>query len=268
MLKRGSSTSSFSGGAPGGATCDQLPFVSRLAVDNPSSLMQEPWLGHMRECAVCRQEAAEHSRALAIFSSIESERLASESSALTWESVQAAIQREEAEIHSHARSRAWWGIPMAAAAAGMLATAAVLGWDSAMDDGQPAPARIVRVEPPQQQSMDQVLRWTLGTEGPRSDFAWTGRGADVHFDAPDLERPPLGTPEARELAATVSPLVQENVSMERESLPLLPARGPAPSAAERQRRNPSAAGRGSNLPLLRLEHRLILTQPVSLSAHE
>ena len=269
MFNRRSPHTSSSGAGSGDAKCEQLPFVSRLAVDNPSSLLREPWLEHLQACAECREEAADHSRALGIFRSIDSERLSSKISTLTWESVQAAIQREESEAHTHSRSRAWWGIPMAAAAAGALAAVAVLGWDAVMDDGQPAPARIVRVEAPQQRSMEQVMRWTLGTWEPRSDLAPAPTGVETHFEDLELGRSLLEAPEARELAASVSPLMQENVSLERESPLIVPARNSILSAGERRSPNSPTAGRsGSIPPLFRLEHRLILTQPVSLSVHD
>ncbi len=262
------STFASSGAAGGGATCEQLPFVSRLAVDNPYSLLREPWVEHLRACAVCREEAADHSRALAIFRSIESERLACEFSTLTWESVQAAVQREETAAQTRARSRAWLGIPVAAAAAGVLAVTAVLGWDTVMDEGQPAPARIVRVEPPQQQNMEQVMRRMLGTWEPRTDFTPSLTKAEADLEAADSRRL-LGTPDVRELAASVSPPAQDNISLEREPVLIVPGRGGVLSSGERQPPTFPASSRGGSIPpLFRLEHRLILTQPVSLSAHD
>jgi len=262
--KRGFANAS-AGEAGVGWVCEQLPFVSRLAVDNPSCLLREPWVEHLRECAECREEAANHSRALAIFRSIEGERLAREFSALAWESVQAAIQRDESEAETRVRSRLWWGIPVAAAA-GVLAVAGVLGWDAVMDEGPPAPARIVRVEPLEQRGMEQVMRWMLKTRELPTDPVPAMTAVEARVEPADAEHPLAGAPEAQEFAGNVSPAPQESAGAAQEPLPTVPVR--VPTVVMRRQSFLPGAGRGRDVPpLFRLEHRLIPTQPVSYPAY-
>ncbi len=251
------------------ASCEQLAFVSRLAVDNPSGLKQEPWVTHLRACPPCRAEVAAHARAVSIFHHVEGESLAGHGSALTWEALHEALHREEIAHRAQGRIRGRWGIPAAAVAAGIIAVTAVIAWESWQDEGGPAPARIVRVEPPEQRSMEQMVRWTLESGEPGGDplgiaTAPSARGAGAEADWS------LGVPDSRELAASVAPPQQETVGNDRIAPPS--GRGPVISPVGERRpaitTQPAGNRFGRSPSFYKLEHRFIPTQPVSFPIHD
>lgn len=250
-------------------SCEQLAFVSRLAVDNPSGLKREPWVTHLRNCDLCRTEVADHARAVSIFRLVEGEHLAGRSSALTWEALLEALDREESAARTHGRLRAWWGIPVAAVAAGVLAVSAVVGWEGLQDDGGPAPARIVRVQPHEQRSMEQMVRWTLESGEPGGDPL--GIAADPAARAAGAEADwSLEVPDSRELAASVSPPQQEAAGIDRSAPPSGRAPAILPVGDRRPAITTQPAGNrfGRSPSFYRLEHRFIPTQPVSFPSHD
>jgi hypothetical protein len=185
---------------------------------------------------------------------------------LTWESFVGVLEEEKA-AEERARSRAWWGIPIAATAAGVLAVVGVMSWDGMQEDTT-APARIVRVQPHEQRSMEQMMRWTLDSAA-RRDETLVGDG-----NTPDLPDPleadmsDVNLPEGRELAASVGarpdPGAQpaERAGTGRGQIsPLVPERRLPPT-------QPASNRFGRSQPLFRLEHRLTPAQVVSFSGQE
>lgn len=242
----------------------QLPFVARMAMDRPEGLAREPWASHLPGCALCHQEAVKHVKALAVFQAVEHQVLDSKTSTLTWESFVGVLEEEKA-AEERARSRAWWGIPIAATAAGVLAVVGVVGWDGMQEDTA-APARIVRVQPHEQRSMEQMMRWTLDSVAQRSE-SLQGDGATPELpDALEAEMSNMNLPEGRELAASVPPRPDSNTPASDRAgstrgqifPPIVPERRLPPT-------QPASNRFGRSQPLFRLEHRLSPAQVVSFS---
>jgi hypothetical protein len=247
------------------ATCGQLPLVARMAMDRPEGLQREPWASHLRMCAACRAEAAGHALSLAVFQAIEGRGLADRASALPWESFLAVLERQQAD-EVRARSRAWWGIPLAATAAGVLAVAGVLAWEGLQNDPA-APARIVRVLPHEQRSMEDLVRWTLEPEGRRADRLLTVADASDRWDGLGVELPDWW--DANELAASVTLRDEANGQTSERAAPATGLAVPASDALERRPlplTQPASNRFGQGQPLFRLERGILPTQAVSFSA--
>jgi len=255
--------------APSGSEseCMLLPLVARMAVDRPEGLAREPWASHLHACAACYEEASGHIRSVAVFRAVEGGRLAQRASDLTWESFLGGLERQRAE-EERARRRARWAMPLAAAAAGVLTVAGVLGWDGLQDDTA-APARIVQMQPHQQRSMEELVRWALEPKGKPGDRALTISAAPQHPGGLGVEEPQSALPDELELAASVSP--QDSNGLSAEQISTASARSPAsPSAVEWpvQFTPPSRDRFPQTQPLFRLERRVVPTQAVSFPLHD
>jgi hypothetical protein len=255
--------------------CDQLPFVSRLAVDNPAGLRGEPWAAHLQACDVCRREAAEHGRTLAVFRAVERERLAGEQSALTWETLVVRIEQEQAEAEGHQRFRSRWGIPAVAVAAGALAVSLAIGLDGLQEGGEPAPARIVRVQPHEQRSMEQVVRWAVESAEPGSDPLLAASRDRVQAESTQVDWEAARAPEGRELAASVPPQLDSVPDpggrfQGQERLVSAPIMASSPFERRQfvPRTQPASNRFDRAQPLFRLEQRLMPVQPVSFTGHD
>jgi hypothetical protein len=239
-----------------------------MAVERPEGLAGEPWASHLRTCAICRGEAASHVRSLAVFQAIEAQALASHSSALAWESFASVLEQQQA-AEERARSRAWWSIPLVAAAAGVLAVGGVLGWHRYQEDTT-TPARIVRVQPHEQQSMEDMVRWSLERDGQRADSLLTDVVAPNAPGEFGSDWPQMYAWDARELAASVAPQ-QEAISQALERISPVAGRELSPGGALERRMpptQPASNRRGRSQPLFRLERGLVPTQVVSYSVND
>lgn len=140
--------------------CDKREAAARIAVAHPDQLARDPWAAHLRECPDCRETCTGMARSLAVFRQAESERLARHLPAgPSWEQVAFALKAEP----SHRLFLRRYRLPMAAAAVGGLLFVSGAGaWYSDVGgSGDTAPARIVRLQPEQQQRMQQVVRQSL-----------------------------------------------------------------------------------------------------------
>lgn len=247
--------------------CMLLPLVARMAVDRPEGLAREPWASHLRTCAVCYEEAAGHALSVAVFQAVEGSKLAQQASTLTWESFLGVLERQRT-AHERAGSRARWAMPLAATAAGVLAVTGVLGWDGWQDDTA-SPARIVQVQPHQQRSMEDLVRWTLESEGQPGDRHLTVSSAPERPGRLDAERPQSSLPDELEFAANVAPQQTDGPSVERVFAASGRSLSP-PNAIEWpvQSALPARDRFDRTQPLFRLERRLIPTQAVSFPLHD
>jgi hypothetical protein len=141
--------------------CEKREAVARMAVAQPEQLARDPWAAHLRECPECRESCTGMARSLAVFRRVETERLAAHVSAgPSWERVALAMQAEP----KHRLFLRRYRLPVAAAVGGMLVFSGAGMWYA--DQGGSAensPARIVRLEPEQQQHMQQVVRQSLSS---------------------------------------------------------------------------------------------------------
>ena len=247
--------------------CIQLPLVARMAMDRPEGLGREPWASHLKMCTICRTEAESQTKSLAVFRAVETQHLANVTSSLTWESFVGALEAEQA-AEERAHSRAWWGIPIAATAAGVLAVVGVIGWDGLQEDTA-APARIVRVQPHEQQRMEQVMRWTLDSAARADDSMVSGYAAANVPDTLEAEMSDDSSMDSRELAASLPVRPQPGSSNGDRGTS---SRGQLPPFASPERPLPPtmpASNRfGRSQPLFRLEHRLSPAHVVSFSEQD
>jgi hypothetical protein len=96
--------------------------LRRALVDQPESIRQEPWLGHLQDCAQCRQESHAWQRSLAVYRQLETERLADLPPGPSWDRLAAAL----AQDGSPRRRR--WRLPLVAAVgAAVMVTGAISG---------------------------------------------------------------------------------------------------------------------------------------------
>jgi hypothetical protein len=254
--------------------CMQLPLVARMAVDRPEGLAREPWASHLRTCALCRREASEHARGIALFRAVEGGTLANEESALTWETLVGEIEKQRAAEDERSRGRAWWGIPVAATAAGILAVAGVIGWDGLQDDA-PGPARIVRVQPHAQHTMEQWMRRSLAPDEARESWlAETTGVGDPNVRPYGSAEASWALPDGRELAASVAPLEapQEATPADPEAMAAAPdvISSEVIQPAEpilREGELPRASGRRPVIETLPAGNRVNLGQPLLRLEH-
>jgi len=247
--------------------CRLLPLVARMAVDRPEGLGREPWATHLRTCAGCYEEAAGHTRSVAVFRAVEGTGRANRVSALTWETFLGVLE-EQRVAEEQARNRARWAIPLAAIAAGVLGLTGILGWDGLQEE-TPAPARIVQVQPPEQRSMEELVRWTLEAEGRHGDRILTVSDAPNRLGVLGAEGLHWNVPDAQQIAASIAPREADGLAME----PISTASSrnlPPPNAIEHRvpPTQPAIERSGGTQPLFRLEHRILSTQAVSFPARE
>jgi hypothetical protein len=207
-----------------------------------------------------------HGRSLAVFQAIEGQRLAHRASSLTWESFVGVLEQERA-ANERARHRHWWGIPVAATAAGVLAVAGVVGWDG-MQEEPAAPARIVRVQPAQQQNMEQMVRWSLEREGKPDESL-----ASEPEDGLEAEMADVTQPDGRELTTSVSAPQGANVPSvpgndEQNAWVSHPRSAPPQFQRSLPPTMPASNRFGHSQPLFRLERGFLPTQTVSFSLHD
>jgi hypothetical protein len=245
-------------------TCPQLAFVSRLASDDPAALGRAPWSGHLDICPECREEASGHARALALYRALEGERVAPSTSNLTWEAFLAAAHPvPEASMGRRPAPR--WALPLAAVALGAVAISGLLGWNGMQEEGRPAPAQIVSVQPQEQHLMEQVLRWALESATPGGDPLHLAAVENLTADLEERGLPPYMLPEGHELTATLGRPWFDPESTEPASAPII--RAPSLTAGGERRIAPSPVLNRliRTSPALRLERRLTLAQPVGFS---
>jgi anti-sigma factor RsiW len=141
-------------------SCEQLPLLARLAVEQPALLARREWSEHLRACPACREEASAHARAVAVFRQVEAARLADGvPEGPSWERLAAALD-------SRPGFRPWLRRPaVAAVAAAMTLFSGAAAWD--MLDGEDFPAaHVVPLQPEQQQHMRKVIGESLGAGHP------------------------------------------------------------------------------------------------------
>lgn len=113
--------------------CERTEFLRRALVDQPTAMRQEPWLGHLQDCAQCRQESRVWQQSLAVYRQLETERLADLPPGPGWERLAAALAQD-----SSPRRR--WRLPLVAAVgAAVMVTGAISGAYLATNRGATSP---------------------------------------------------------------------------------------------------------------------------------
>lgn len=140
-------------------TCDKREAAARIAVAQPGQLARDPWASHLRECPECREVCKNMAQSLAVFRQVESDRLSQRTEfGPSWEKVAAALRGEPRSRRLIRRYR----LPVAAAAVGsMLFFTGASIWYADSGTVAESPARIVRLQPDQQQKMQQVVQQSL-----------------------------------------------------------------------------------------------------------
>jgi len=136
-------------------SCNQRMLLQRLAVEEPEALKTTAWQAHLADCPECRHDRYALGRSVAVFRQFESQPGAAVTGP-SWETFSRTLAQSRRR-QSHLRVR----VPLAAASLLVAVSSGVLFWPVSQQTEQPQPARIVTLQPVQEQQLQHVLRSSL-----------------------------------------------------------------------------------------------------------
>lgn len=123
--------------------CDRSGLLGRLFVQDPETLDNPDWAGHLEECEACRRERELLIRSLAVYRHMERVRADEAAPGPSWEAFSRRLERETRRAHrAHARTPWIYGI------AGALLVGAVVGGGVWMGGTEPESPELVAEEMP------------------------------------------------------------------------------------------------------------------------
>lgn len=104
--------------------CDKTPMVRRLCVHDPQVLQSDRWQEHLRVCTRCGDEYSALERSLALFKTLEADRLSQLQDKPDWDLFKTRLRSKTKTERRLRRYR----LPSAAAIAAMLILGGVMSW--------------------------------------------------------------------------------------------------------------------------------------------
>jgi len=138
-------------------SCDQIHFVSRLAVEEPTALAKDPWKAHLEKCSHCRMETVSLNRSLALFRRMEGLETLPERAEAGWERFAGSLGKRQTPRWRFFSPR----LPLAAAAGVILVVmAGSIFWNTRIPQEVLSP-HAVTLKPDERLHLQRVLRRSI-----------------------------------------------------------------------------------------------------------